>query len=665
MDTLKAKICVRRDTTANWAENSEVIPLSGEVIVYTDYRQVEDSSGNTVNVPGIKIGDGTNPVADLPFIDDGIDMSSKADREDTVLDTTLSRGRATGSIIGEASLAFGQGVTASGENAVATGENTTASGDNSTAEGIGTTASGDGSHAEGTGSIASGDSAHAEGSGTRAAGAYSHVSGSYNEEDSYASWPEWVSGTEYAEGDKVKITTENSVTGWICRTANSDETFTETNWINQNGRMNYAEIIGNGTFSLDRSNARTLDWEGNERLKGDLYVQCNSDSTGGSKVATESYVTGQKGTAGGIAELDNSGKVPESQLPSYVDDVLEYDAKDFSAWPEWASGTSYAVGDRAKETVTDGNETTVNGYICTVANTSASILPDEWRNATKFPSEGEAGKIYIALDTNKTYRWGGSVYAEIGSDLALGETSSTAYRGDRGKAAYDHAMAKGSAYSLGFYKVQTNSEGHVISKSNVTQNDIYNLGIPKNVDGIYFAVCTTSATLQTKIVGVDGGTRSLQDGTKIRVLFTNGQSYNGSTKISVNGETATYIYRSYGSSEAAGYCEWRSGDIIDFVKYQANWYMVGRTRANFSYPGLTVLSNSIASSSSSTAATSYAVMTLNNNKISKVTGATAGNFASLTSTGDLADSGIGTDDLPHSPVITYDAEKEHMVIDIS
>ena len=85
------------------------------------------------------------------------------------------------------------------------------------------------------------------------------------------------------------------------------------------------------------------------------------------------------------ADLEG-GKIPATQLPSYVDDVLEYE------------------------------------------------------NLASFPSTGESSKIYIALDTNLTYRWGGSSYVGISSSLALGETSSTAYRGDRGKIAYDHSQ---------------------------------------------------------------------------------------------------------------------------------------------------------------------------------------------------------------------------------
>lgn len=90
-----------------------------------------------------------------------------------------------------------------------------------------------------------------------------------------------------------------------------------------------------------------------------------------------------KGQPSGLAELDSTGKVPAAQLPSYVDDVLEYSTK------------------------------------------------------AQFPQTGETGKIYVAKDTNLTYRWTGTQYLEISQSLALGETSSTAYPGDKGKANRD------------------------------------------------------------------------------------------------------------------------------------------------------------------------------------------------------------------------------------
>ena len=94
----------------------------------------------------------------------------------------------------------------------------------------------------------------------------------------------------------------------------------------------------------------------------------------------------EKGTANGVAQLDESGKVPVSQLPSYVSDVVEGENKE------------------------------------------------------AFPKTGEANKIYVAKDTNLTYRWSGSAYVEISQSIALGETSATAFAGDKGKIAYDHSQ---------------------------------------------------------------------------------------------------------------------------------------------------------------------------------------------------------------------------------
>lgn len=67
---------------------------------------------------------------------------------------------------------------------------------------------------------------------------------------------------------------------------------------------------------------------------------------------------------------------------------------------------------------------------------------------------------------------------QYGNKRALGETSSTAYRGDRGKAAYDHATAKGSAFASGLYKITTNAEGHVTAAATATIADILELSLP-------------------------------------------------------------------------------------------------------------------------------------------------------------------------------------------
>lgn len=93
-----------------------------------------------------------------------------------------------------------------------------------------------------------------------------------------------------------------------------------------------------------------------------------------------------KGAANGVAELGSDGRVPLAQLPSYVDEVVEY--------PDFAS----------------------------------------------FPTTGEDGKIYVAIDGGTSWRWSGTIYVQISSSLTIGSTASTAHRGDHGTTAYNHSQ---------------------------------------------------------------------------------------------------------------------------------------------------------------------------------------------------------------------------------
>ena len=85
----------------------------------------------------------------------------------------------------------------------------------------------------------------------------------------------------------------------------------------------------------------------------------------------------------------------------------------------------------------------------------------EYTSSSTFPTEGEAGKIYVDLTTNKIYRWSGSAYVVISETIALGETSSSAYRGDRGKIAYDHSQV-------------TSGNPHKVTKSDVGLGNVEN-----------------------------------------------------------------------------------------------------------------------------------------------------------------------------------------------
>jgi hypothetical protein len=114
--------------------------------------------------------------------------------------------------------------------------------------------------------------------------------------------------------------------------------------------------------------------------------------------------------------------------------------------------------------------------------------------------------MYIALDTNKVYRWGGSVYVEISEGVVIGTTSDSAARGDWGVTAYNHAQAKGAEFASGLYKITTNAEGHVTTATDVVKEDITNLGIQEQIQ--YATMPTASITLAGKIVQYIGATDS-------------------------------------------------------------------------------------------------------------------------------------------------------------
>ena len=132
----------------------------------------------------------------------------------------------------------------------------------------------------------------------------------------------------------------------------------------------------------------------------DAYTKTESDG----KYATKTESDGKYQPVGSYATLDSSGHVPSSQLPSYVDDVIE---------GYYSNGKFYSDSAKTKEIA------------------------------------GEGGKIYTDLTTNKTYRWGGTAWVEISKSLAIGETAGTAYDGAKGaKNASDISLLKTDVSTL-------------------------------------------------------------------------------------------------------------------------------------------------------------------------------------------------------------------------
>ena len=218
---------------------------------------------------------------------------------------------------------------------------------------------------------------------------------------------------------------------------------TKLNSIDNNADVNIIEKVElNGSILTPDENkainikvpTKTSDLTNNSNFVSDAsYVHIDVDSalSGSSSNPVENQAihtalagkldTTLKGANSGLAELDANGKVPTSQLPSFVDDVVEAD------------------------------------------------------NYDSLPVEGETGKIYVTLDTNKTYRWSGSAYVEISESLALGTTSSTAFRGDYGQTAYTHATDSGKLTTdtaAGMYKVGATAEGHISALTAITAADI-------------------------------------------------------------------------------------------------------------------------------------------------------------------------------------------------
>jgi len=183
-----------------------------------------------------------------------------------------------------------------------------------------------------------------------------------------------------------------------------------------------------------------------------------------------------------------SGTVPTASLPSYVDDVLEYSAK------------------------------------------------------SSFPATGETGKIYVDTSTNLTWRWGGSAYVEISPSLALGTTSSTAYRGDYGNTAYTHATDANrltTAKTSGLYKIATTSHGHIASVTAVTKSDITGLGIPETDNDTKNTAGSTDSSKKLFLIGAETQAANPQTYSQdTAYVGTDGKLYSNSKVVLTGGSNA-------------------------------------------------------------------------------------------------------------------------------
>lgn len=198
-------------------------------------------------------------------------------------------------------------------------------------------------------------------------------------------------------GKLVNATTDNILVG-------SDQTYDETQGKFQSEiNKEVADKLGNGTTEINKKLAEVKSDLGSHKSNTDNPHGVTKTQVGLGNVTNDSQVKrSEMGTANGVATLDNQGLVPTSQLPSYVDDVIDV----------------YAT------------YTKDNAGILTNIKIFSDL--DKTQAVT-----GESGKIYVDVESNYQFRWTGTQYVTVGAPTVLGEVTGTAYDGGKGKAVAD------------------------------------------------------------------------------------------------------------------------------------------------------------------------------------------------------------------------------------
>lgn len=217
-------------------------------------------------------------------------------------------------------------------------------------------------------------------------------------------------GVIHEIGDSRVDAFETELTGGEHNVPYSPAVLTKTNAIEQKIDDHTSNLANPHKVTKEQLGLANVENKSSSQIRSEITKENITNALGYTPV-DESKV----GAANGVASLDSGGKIPASQIPGGFDNIEEYDT------------------------------------------------------LKSFPTTGEEGKIYVAKDTNLTYRWTGTQYVEISPSLALGETSKTAYRGDRGKTAYEHSQITGDAT---IHHTHTNKE--LLDSYTQTEADLAN-----------------------------------------------------------------------------------------------------------------------------------------------------------------------------------------------
>ena len=229
------------------------------------------------------------------------------------------------------------------------------------------------------------------------------------------------------------------------------EPITSLSWDKVSGKPIFATVATSGSYNdlEDKPTIPTIP----SAIKNPsaLTISLNGTSQGAYDGSAAKSINVTAASVGAAAASHSHTKSQITDFPTSMP------ASDVKAWAKADTKPSYGFS----EITGSLDVSKLSGII------DSSHLPSyvddvvEYTSSSTFPTEGEASKIYVDLTTNKIYRWSGSAYVVISETIALGETSSSAYRGDRGKIAYDHSQV-------------TSGNPHKVTKSDVGLGNVEN-----------------------------------------------------------------------------------------------------------------------------------------------------------------------------------------------